>query len=349
MNKLLKSAGFIIFIFSLFTLSADPFREKPRYIIRYNQAFILNAVFTADSKKIITAEDKKIRIWNAESGELISTIDTLKNVPQAVHLSKSGKLLITGAYGGSSGEYVKVWNLEKKKQVGNLVKMSNVSDAAISPDDSLAAVSGAVFGDKDKRSLTLWNLRNGKKIATLKTADGYIPMSLLFTPDSGKLLVAVTGNQEGIEIWNLKTKSRENFIKTESEVTSLAFSPDEKSLAAGIFLAERRKLPDEGIIRFYSFPSLEKLRDLPSQKGFISSLSFHPGGRYLVSGIYHTLPNLVIWDLKSGLPYYTNSVKEKQVLKAKFSPDGKFLTVIQATFGNLGNPATLKMFDTDQL
>jgi WD40 repeat protein len=346
-NKIRIFLTFAILIITV-KIFAIEIGQNPRFSKRYKEALINNVVFSPDSKIIATTEAKKVQLWDAKSGKLLADIYKYKGKPMFLNFSGSGKLLITGAYGAYDVTKVKVWNVETRELVRNLVSMTSVSSVAISHDDSIAAVSGIVAGDKNKASITLWNLKTGKMIATLKKkkSDIYYPQSLLFSRDSKVLINAIANREHGIEIWNLKTRKRIKYIKTKFDVTVVSLSLDLKILAAGLHIAESRTQKPGGIIRIYSFPSMKKLYDLKGPKGHITSLSFHPGGRFLASGEFGSRPNFSIWDLKKKRIHFKNKKGRRPVLQAIFSPDGKSLAVVLNTYGDMGNPDTFKMIDT---
>ena len=345
----MKKILITIFLSLIISFEIYPFEVglNPRFSIAYDRALINNAVFSPDSKIVATTEAKKVQLWDAKTGKLLSTVHTYTNKPMFLNFSASGRLLITGAYGGKEGSPVMVWNVSEKKQVGNLATMSLVASVAISPDDTMAAVAGIVQGDNTDASITLWSMKTGKIIATLKkkNVDLYHPQSLLFSKDSKTLLNAVSNKEHGIEIWDLKTMKLKQFIPAESDVTEISLSPDENTLAAGLLIAETKTQNAGGFLRIFSYPAVNKLYDLKGAKGHITSLSFHPDGQFLASGAYGSRPNYTIWNLKTKSAHFQNMNGKRQALKAIFSPDGKSLAVVLNTSGNLGNPDTLQIMD----
>lgn len=330
---------------SLFSLEIG---QNPLFSKRYKEALINNVVFSPDGKTIATTEAKKVQIWDAKSGKLLFTVYTYKRKPFQLAYSGSGNLLITGGYGGRRGSRVKVWDISKKKLVFNLVMVSEAMSVAISPDDSIAAIAGVLKGDKRKASITLWDLRTGKKIVTLKkkSTAHYYPQSLQFSKDGNTLINSVSNKERGIEIWDLKTNKLKKYIKTKLDVTPISLSPDEKILVAGLLISETRRRKPGGIIRVFAYPSMRKLYNFKGLKGFVTSLSFHPGGRHFASGIFSSRPNFIVWDLKTRKSRFRNKKGSRPVMNLAFSPDGKSLAVVLNTYGNLGNPDTLQMLVT---
>ncbi len=328
-------------------LSAMGVGNNPRYTKRYGEALINNVVFSPDSRTIATTAAKKVQLWNARTGRRIRTLHTYTSKPMTLNFSGNGNFLIAGAYGGRKGAYVKIWNMAERGPARNLAKMKSVASVALSYDGAVAAVAGTLPGDKYDASISLWNARTGAKIAVLKKKNSgrYYPQSLIFSRDGKTLLAAIANKERGIEVWNLETRKLRKFIRTRHDVTRIALSADSKNLAAGLHIAGRKGRRSGGIVRIYNYSSLNKRYDLQGAKAHITSLSFHPGGRYLAVGAFSYRPNFVVWDLQTRRTLYKNTKGKRPAMRAVFSPDGKSLAVVLNTYGNLGDPDTLRMYD----
>jgi len=127
---------------------------------------------------------------------------------------------------------------------GNTIKSLPIKDrhamaVAISPDGKLLAGGLYVFGNEVQGEVTLWHLPSGHRHVSL-TGLHSAPESIGFSPD-GKILAAgscgpilerkgvrwVSGE---IRLWNSQTGKLVRKIPGEFGNSSLAFSPDGKSL-----------------------------------------------------------------------------------------------------------------------
>jgi WD40 repeat protein len=115
----------------------------------------------------------------------------------------------------------------------------------------------------------------------------------------------------------------------EGTITSLAFSPDGRTLAAGYSLGPSTT----GGVVLWDVASGERgvEESLPVTEGFVTKMAFSPCGNILAAGYAHTFDPLrggvVLWDLaeRKRVTQVPLLVKEGPVESMAFSPDGKAL------------------------
>ncbi|OAX37139.1 WD40 repeat-like protein [Rhizopogon vinicolor AM-OR11-026] len=116
------------------------------------------AVYSPDTAFIATAGyERFINIWDAETGELVSTLKGHTNSVNCVTWTADGKTLISGSVDHS----IRTWNTSTWKQIAVLAKhTSSVYAIALSPNDHILA-SASYDG-----TARLWNLKNGRPISS---------------------------------------------------------------------------------------------------------------------------------------------------------------------------------------
>ncbi len=113
-------------------------------------------------------------------------------------------------------------------------------------------------------------------------------------------------------------------------VSSVAFSPDGKTLAAGYQVTLGLK---GGGVVLWDLAARKRLGDepLPVKEGGVRSVAFSPDGKTLAAGLHSVngVGGVVLWDLaaRKRLVDEPLSVKEGEVSSVAFSPDGKTIAV----------------------
>ena len=142
------------------------------------------AAFTPDSKSIVTVAfgggfDRILKLWNAESEQLICALEGHSKAVSSVTFSPDGKRIISGSYDNT----IKLWNAEN----GQLIRTFEGHDKAVlsvafSPD------SKCIISGSDDNTLKLWNTENGQIIRTFEEHDKAV-LSVAFSPD-GKYIIS---------------------------------------------------------------------------------------------------------------------------------------------------------------
>jgi WD40 repeat protein len=192
--------------------------------------------------------DRTVRIWlDGRTKELLESFDSGNTESvNCLALSPDGKTLAVGGedhltLGGPAIEDAE-GNIVKKRPT-HTARLFNVGSwkvravlagherpirqLAFSPDGKLLATAS------DDRSVRLWNVADGKELAVLGAP--YMTNKircLAFSPDGSRL---ATGGEQWATVWKLQPQPGMPNIahKSQSNVFSIAFSPDGKILAFG--------------------------------------------------------------------------------------------------------------------
>ena len=278
--------------------------------------------YSPDGKFFATGSlDSFIRIWNAQTLEVLSVLKGHSDDVRALVYSPNGKVIASGSYDNT----VRLWNSRTHEPIATFIGHSDVIGAlAYSPDGQFLA-----SGSEDK-TIRLWRAQSGEIKNTLIGHSGNVN-ALAYSPDGRHL--ASGSNDNTIRIWNSESGENIDVLKGEiGSVQALAFSPDGKELVSG---------SDENAVHVWNPISGKVVDILEGHTRTVKALVYRPDGKYLASGSKDN--TIRIWNRKSGGAPILLTPQGGSVETIAYSPDGK--TLASASMGRglrLWDPQFLK-------
>ncbi len=135
-------------------------------------------------------------------------------------------------------------------------------------------------------TVTFWNPRTGSRLGALHGFGRYVS-GIAFSPD-GKLL-AVATDWGTLQIWDLRHRKRLYAVALDGAYPALAFSPNGRLVAAGVYGTGTVWLID---VRSGKVLDHKKVSDLGC-----GAVAFSPDGRYLITP---STGGLITWPLDVG-------------------------------------------------
>ena len=286
--------------------------KQPALVIQQGHFTNVQSIaYNADESLIASAsDDGAIKIWAADSGVLLRTLNANSGRVYKVAFSPDGQTIAAGT---SRGE-LKFWQLESGALV-RTIKVESIGGAAIafSPDWTTVA-AGTASG-----LVTLWDTQSGAVVRRIRAADFLNTVGVVtFSPD-GKLLA--TGSQSKvIKLWDVATG---NELRTLSghgdDIVSVAFSPDNTLIASasGSILAKK-----DNSVRVWDVATgtlLHTLSSSPAKDAFgftypiARLLAFSSNSKFLLTGGMDDA--LKLWEVSTGKlsrtlkeRFYTNTI-----------------------------------------
>jgi WD40 repeat protein len=282
---------------------------------------VLTVAFSSDGQTISSgSRDGTIILWNIEPR--LSIGQPLTRHADSVFglaFSPSGKTLASNHCGEPFPEFIScdegeiiLWDVLTHQPIGQPLKRTTgfVRGTAFS-SDSQTLVSGSGAG-----TIAVWDVETHQLIGQPLEAGTFLGMAL--SPDS-KTLASDSGDH-AVSLWDVKTRQpigqplldyTDPLTGYTDWVSSLAFSPDGKILAAGYW---------NRIILWDVQTQQPMGQPLTGHTYLIPSLTFSPNGKILASGSEY---EIMLWDVETrqliGQPL------DNAGISLAFSPNGKTL------------------------
>ncbi|PWU11290.1 MAG: hypothetical protein C5B50_23620 [Verrucomicrobia bacterium] len=329
----------------------DAMSGQQLQVIEGFQSPILSITFSSNGTRLAAWDNRAMRIWDANTGRLISDV-TLPGEVTEVAWSPDDKHLATGYWDGTvivsgtqAGEKMvtlrghvrpvhrlawspdgarlasaaadataRIWDVASQRMVVEPLRHSHeVTSIAWAPDGRRLAT-----GSVDE-TVKVWNATTGHEAATLR-GPGQAVTSLSWGP-GGRL---ASGCRDGsMRIWDsLRDQEAMAWPAHFGRATAVAWSRDGKRLASG---------GDDGKVRIWDPATLREVQTFNAhdpglakqEYGVIRSLAWSPDDTLLASaGLDGTAR---VWELASGKERFALPADYGSVWAVAWSPDGAYL------------------------
>lgn len=241
---------------------------------------------------------------------------------------------------GTSTGAVWLYDVNKKSQVGALLGKHkwDVVDVTFAPRGKVV-VSAAANG-----TIKFWDVQTKREIFSSSDfhkfeTPGYVKATAL-SPDGEMLALGATNGFSPptgtLQLWGISRESLSQYPKRKIDIpgktyiTTIAFSPDSKMIAAGA---------EDGTLFLWNISKRTSLATVNRSKFAVTTVAFSLDGEMLVAGTGngevsfwdpHTFAKKKIASVETG-----QSQHSTEVLSAAFSDNGKILTSVDATGSTL--------------
>ncbi|MDY0169103.1 MAG: protein kinase [Thermoguttaceae bacterium] len=267
--------------------------HNERATFRGHEGAIRAVAVRGDGQLLATAgADGTIRLWNAETGDLLDTLSDHEGEVLAVAFSRDGSLLASAGADrsvrlrdGNDGRSLAV--LTEHKQSVRAVRFS--------PDGQTLASGSA--DRNDLGSLIVWDVATRKPRWTVGDAhtrgnkDHFWGIAGVDYAPDGKTL-ATAGFDGWLKLWNAENGENLAAYKPEPAawIRAVAFAPDGRTVAS---------CGEDGTAKIWDVTSWRPHTTLRSHAGTIHAAAFSEDGKLLAAGAQGAL----VWNLDSHRAY----------------------------------------------
>ena len=311
-----------------------------------------------DGTKVSTISgDKKAKIWDVSSGNLLKTLVGHSDSVSSSDFSPDGTKVSTVSYDNTA----KIWDVSSGNLLKTLVGHSgSVRSSYFSPDGTKVVTSS---GDKTAK---IWDVSSGNLLFNLVGHSDSVRSSY-FSPDGTK--VVTKSYDKIVKIWDVSSGNLLfNLVGHTDEVNTAIFSPDGTKVVTGSwdntskiwdvstgnllfnlvgsqvnFSSDGTKVvtaSDDNTAKIWDVSSGNLLKTLVGHSEYIQDTNFSPDGTKVVTGSGDKTAK--IWDVSSGNLLKTLVGHNSVIQYANFSPDGT--KVVTASYDN----QTTKIWDIDE-
>ena len=278
---------------------------------------VVNICMSPDGKRIVTTSlDFTAKLWDAQTGKLLVTMDEHKNFVTSAAYSSDGNKILTASYDKTA----RIWDARTGKLLVAIEdKKAGVQTARFSPDGNrIVTAPSSVHGKMAK----IWDAATGKVLLSLEGHTDHVYLAS-FSPDGNRVLTA--SEDETVRIWDSKNGQLLYMFKQKSRryTDGIGFlSPDLNTTAT--------LSPDGNLCAVLGYKEVglwdlrngQLLYTLEGQTDEIYSAMFSPDGKRLITTSRDDTAR--VWDLKSGQLQF----KLQGQKYAAFSPDGNLVITI---------------------
>jgi len=185
---------------------------------------VYSVAYSPDGARIASGGAKEVRVWDATTGqELMALVGhNEKGAIHSVAFSPDAKHIVSAG----SDKTIRIWDADTGKEVRTLSGHKWLVCNALFTPNGKRIVSGAYDG-----TVRIWDGEAGDQLMTLLGHKESHIESLAISPDGTRI---ASGSFSSVKLWDTETGAELMTISRNHSTHALAFSPDGRTIAAGM-------------------------------------------------------------------------------------------------------------------
>jgi WD40 repeat protein len=284
---------------------------KDQAVLRGHEKAVGRAVFSGDSKRVVTASnDGTARVWAAATGREEVVLRGHTAEVRKAAFDPTGQRVVTA----SADRTARLWDLGTGKTLAVLKGHADeVVDVCFSADGQRVASTGR------DQTLRLWDPTTGRLLATVTDVDWLRPLRP--SPRADRLLVMGLKDRTVVRLHRLADGSEERVLKGHTgRIEEAVFSSDGKQVATAAY---------DGTARVWDAETGKEMLVLKTRSPAVRGVHFSPdGARVLTVGSDSTVH---VWDARTGKEVKKLVAHQGMVSSAAFLGAGKAVVLLRQT------------------
>ncbi len=287
--------------------------DAPAFQVTFHntRGWVGTVAFSPDGRRVASAHDGDIRIWNPRTGEEFHRIPGPGGLLGRIGLafSRDGSTLAASGIGAT----VNLWDTSSWTVRGILRgHTARVVDADFSRDGTRLGVAC------ENGTIQVWDLAGFKVLWSVMGHNGGAN-AVTFSPDSRSI---ASGGQDGrIRIWDANDGRRRGALTGHATgVRDVAFSPDGRSIAStgGAYYGA-----NAAEVKIWDLFGGQPPANLQGHTSLVTAVVFFPNGRRIATSSDDR--TIRIWDLATSEGVFTLRGHTSGVVSLAISPNGRQL------------------------
>jgi WD40 repeat protein/serine/threonine protein kinase/class 3 adenylate cyclase len=275
-------------------------------------SIVAGVAVSPDGLRIVAADDRAARIWDASSGQELRTLEGPVGWVSCVAFSPDGRRIVSGHGNGTA----KVWDASTGTNLLTLTGHKPGGDGVRSV--AFSADGRRIVTGSSDRTAMVWDTQTGTNLCTLVGHNEPL-YAVAISPDGRRV---VTGSGDELtekgngtaRVWDAENGKQLLTLDEQNSIWAVAFSPDGQRVITG---------GSDPTVRVWDASSGRKLLELRGHSAWIGAMAFSPDGRRIVTGSWDRTAK--VWDATSGEAMLTLKGHSDAIWAVAYCRDGQHL------------------------